>query len=121
MRIYRIISRMVIGFLLVVSVPLAVVSQESTQDPEITIRYGRNITENMAGWISIIQDSGVTVVAVPDYEDPNCVAVIHDGKIRYRFTDEMVGNGMMAMVAEKLAKDENISRRSKSDCPEVSN
>lgn len=93
-------------------------SASAINNPDIIIRYGSNITENMQSWVRVINDSGVSAVARADYKNPDCAAVIYDGNIRFEYTERQIKNGTMALVAKKLVKGERIGRRSKSDCPE---
>lgn len=87
-------------------------------EPDITIRYGSNITEDMTRVVRSIESFGVTALAINDLtESPNCAAIFKGGEEQYRFTEDRIKNGYLAAIASRIGNDERISKRTKSDCP----
>jgi hypothetical protein len=93
-------------------------TQAHADEADVTIRYGSNIEESeMKGWAESLGRGGVTAEIIKNLESPNCAAVVYNGEEKYRFSQKRIDRGTLAMVAEKLAKGERISKRTKSDCP----
>ena len=85
---------------------------------DITIRYGENI-EDMGTWIEVIQDEGVKVKAINNLENPNCAAVVFDGKEVYRFSASSVDDATMADIAIAIAQGDDNHGFAESDCEVV--
>ena len=93
-------------------------TQAHAGDADVTIRYGSNIqNSDIQSWAEVIKKRGVTAKIIQDLENPNCAAVIYNGEEKYRFSQQRIDRGTLAMVAKKLAKGQRISKGTKSDCP----
>jgi hypothetical protein len=84
-------------------------------DHDITIRYGDNI-EDMDMWVEIMQDDGVKVQALNNLENPNCAAVVFDGKEVYRFSADSVDDATMVDIAIAIAQGDSNHGFTESDC-----
>ncbi len=93
-------------------------TQAYAGEADVTIRYGSNIqNSDIQSWAEVIKKRGVSAKIIQDLENPNCAAVIYNGEEKYRFSQKRIDRGTLSVVAEKLAKGERISKRTKSDCP----
>lgn len=81
--------------------------------PEVTIRYGDNIT-GMEMWVELLDELGVNATAINNLPIANCVSIIKDGEEHYRVSSKLVDSGQMAALASSVALEEEIA--AKSDC-----
>ncbi len=87
---------------------------------DIILRYGDRITENMDNYILSLNQSNISAAAELGLEDPNCVAIIHNGEEIRRFSEETLKSGRVLAVAERIMEGKPLRRSANSDCPILS-